>query len=63
MNKDNIQNNNKLVEHGYKVGDKVMLNNNAAYKYETSYNMPICDIEVFYQWHGHITVWCDKNQA
>ena len=29
INKDNIRKNGKLVEHDYKVGDKVMLNNNA----------------------------------
>ena len=29
INKDNIRKNRKWVEHDYKVGDKVMLNNNA----------------------------------
>ena len=29
INKDNIRKNRKLVEHDHKVGDKVMLNNNA----------------------------------
>ena len=33
-NKDNIRENSKIVDHDYKVGDKVMLNNNAAFKYE-----------------------------
>ena len=28
------------VDHDYKVGDKVILNNSAAYKYETPYNGP-----------------------
>ena len=30
INKYNICENNKRVDHDYKVGDKVMLNNNAA---------------------------------
>ena len=29
INKDNIRKNRKLVEHDYRDGDKVMLNNNA----------------------------------
>ena len=37
INKDNIRKNNKTFDHDYKVGDKVMLANNAAYKYETPY--------------------------
>ena len=30
----------KRVDHDYKVGDKVMLNNNYAYKYETPHKGP-----------------------
>ena len=30
INEDNIRENIKRVEHNYKVGDKVMLNNNTA---------------------------------
>ena len=37
MNKENICENNKRVDHYYKVGDKVMLNNHAAYKNKTPY--------------------------
>ena len=40
INKDNIRKNNKRVDHYYKVGDKAMLTNNAAYKYETPYKGP-----------------------
>ena len=40
INKDNIRENIKIVDHDYKVRDKVMLNNNAAYKYETPYKFP-----------------------
>ena len=32
INKDNIREINKQVDHDYKVGYKVMLTNNAAYK-------------------------------
>ena len=37
INKDNIRKNKKRVYHSYKVGDKVMLDNHAAYKYGTPY--------------------------
>ena len=40
INKDNICGNIKRVDHDYKVGDKVMLNNQTAYKYETPYKGP-----------------------
>ena len=33
VNKYNIRENSKIVDHKYKVGDKVVLNNHAAYKY------------------------------
>ena len=38
INKGKIRENNKIVDHGYKVVDKVTLINNFAYKYETPYN-------------------------
>ena len=40
MNKDNIRENNKRVDHDYKVGDKVMINNHYVCKYETPYKGP-----------------------
>ena len=39
-NKDNIRENSKRVDHNYKVGDKVTLDNNSAFKYKTPYNRP-----------------------
>ena len=39
-NKDNIRENDKRVDHNYKVRDKVMLINNYAYKYEMPYYGP-----------------------
>ena len=39
MNKYSIRENIKIVDHNYKVGDKLMLNNHAAYIYETPYNV------------------------
>ena len=39
MNKSNVYENNKRVNHDYKVGDKVIINNNDAYKYETPYKV------------------------
>ena len=41
INKYNICKNNKTVDRDYIVGDKVMLANNAAYKYETPYRGPL----------------------
>ena len=40
INKDKIRKNNKRVDHDYKFGDKVILNNHAAYKYEKPYKDP-----------------------
>ena len=37
LNKESIRKNRNQVDHNYKVGDKVMLANNIAYKYETQY--------------------------
>ena len=33
INKDNIRENRKRVDHDYKVIEKVMISNNSAYKY------------------------------
>ena len=40
INKYNIHENRNQVDQDYNVGDKAMLNNHAAYKYETSYKGP-----------------------
>ena len=37
INKDNILKNRKIVYHDFTVKNKVMLNNNAAFKYKTPY--------------------------
>ena len=41
INKDNIRENSKIVEHGYKVGDKVIIVDNFEYNYETPYKGPL----------------------
>ena len=41
INKNNIRKNRKRIDHNYKVGNKFMLTNNYAYKYETPYNVPV----------------------
>ena len=38
IHKYNIQENSKRVENDYKFGDKFMLNNKSAFKYEAAYN-------------------------
>ena len=40
MNKYHICKNIKIGDHGYKVGDKVMLNNDSTFKYEMMYKFP-----------------------
>ena len=55
-NKDNICQNNKRVDHDYKVGDKVVLTNNSAYKYETTYNGPF--LKTQYWTNGTVTLQC-----
>ena len=37
INKDNIRENGKILDHEYKVGDKFMFKNNAAFKYDIEY--------------------------
>ena len=44
------------VEHNYYVIDKVMLNDHAAYKYETPYKGVFVIKKVLDQWQGHIKV-------
>ena len=40
INEENIRENIKRFDHEYKVGDKLMVNKNAAIRYETSYKGP-----------------------
>ena len=40
INEDNVHKNIKRYDHNYKFGDKFMLGNHAAYKYETPFNGP-----------------------
>ena len=37
INKYNIRENSKIVDHNYTVGDKVIINNNYSFKYTTPY--------------------------
>ena len=39
INKDNISEYNKRVDHDYKAGDKVVIGNHDTHKYETPYNV------------------------
>ena len=47
INKDNIRENRNRVDHDYKVVDKVVLNNNSAYKYETPFKGPFVITQCF----------------
>ena len=40
INKYIIHENRERVDYEYKVGDKLIVNNEAAYKYDTPYNGP-----------------------
>ena len=56
MNKDNIHENNKRVDHDYKVRDKVIFTNNAAQKYETPYKVPFVITQCYI--NGMVTFQC-----
>ena len=53
----------KVEDNELKAGDKVMLKYGAAYKYETPYTSPFVITQCVDKWHGHIFVWCDKNEV
>ena len=56
INKDNIHENIKRVDHDYQVRYKVILTNNYAFKYETPYNGPF---EITWCWiNGTVTLQC-----
>ena len=56
INKNNIRKSSKIVDHDYKVGKKVMLTNNYAFKYEIPHNIPF---EVNQCWtNGTVTLQC-----
>ena len=40
INRDNTLDNKHRVDYDYKVGDKFMITNHTAYKYETPYIVP-----------------------
>ena len=60
MNKYNIRKNNKTVDHDYKVRDNIMLNNYAAYKYETPYK-DLFAITQFWN-NGKVTLKCGATK-
>ena len=60
MNKDNKRKNNKRFHHDYKIGDKFMLTNNAAYKYETPYNGPFVINQCWS--NDAVTLQCSANK-
>ena len=59
----NIRKHTKIVDHDYKSGDKIMITNNSAFKYENLYNRPFERTQCLDQWHGCITVRCSNNQV
>ena len=68
INKDSIYENNKIVDHDQKVRDKIILNNNTAYKYETPYKVPFVIIilqcgatKIKYNIHGIKPYTSDTN--
>ena len=50
----------KIVDHDYKVGDKVMLTNNASFKYETQYNGPFLIMQCWN--NGTVTLRCGATK-
>ena len=60
INKDNIHKNSKTIYHAYKVADKCILNNNAAFKDETLYKGPF---EIMQCWaNGMVILQCGEIQ-
>ena len=55
-NKDNVRKNINIVNHNYKIRDKVMLVNNTAYKYETTYSGPFVITKCWT--NGMVTLHC-----
>ena len=51
-----MRENNKIVDHDYKVGDKIMHDNHAGYKYETPYNVPFVITQCWT--NGTVTLQC-----
>ena len=60
INKDNIRKNRKQVNHLNNVGDKVMLVNLTAYKYETIYKGPFVIMRCFT--NGAVSLQCGATQ-
>ena len=59
--KDKIQKGSRIVDPRYKVGDKVMLNNNAAIKYE---NLHRDTFEITQYWtNDTVTLQCEKIKS
>ena len=50
----------KVEDNNLKDRDKVMLKYSAVLKYESPYKSPFVIMQCFDQWHGHITIWCNK---
>ena len=47
INRDNTQDNKHRVDYDYKVGDKFILTNHTAYKYDTPYKGPFVITQCF----------------
>ena len=60
INKDNMCKNIKRLDNNYRVVDKVMLNSNADFKYETSYNGKIEMIHC--RENGTVTLQCGAKR-
>ena len=48
INRDNTLDNKHRVDYDYKVGDKFMITNHTAYKYETPYIVPFVITQCFH---------------
>ena len=52
----------KVKDNDLKSGNKGMFHYSAAYKYKTAYKGLFLVIQCVDQWHGIITIWCNKIQ-
>ena len=60
INRDNTHENKHRVDYDYKVGDKFMLTNQTAYKYETPYKGPFLITQCFS--NGTVKLQCGAIQ-
>ena len=63
IHRDNIRENTHIFDYDYKSGDKVMLTNHTAYKYETPYKGLFMITQCFTNGTVKFKIWYDITSA